>query len=97
MTQGMNMPALPHSDPVIAQIVRLYLELFEHDGYGELKLDIRLLKRGQKEIVISCGKQYRFVINYDPTRKSDGGNSATSDTDRSSDANSNNGGMLQRS
>lgn len=97
MIQGTSMPAMSHSDPVIAQIVRLYLELFEHDGYGELKLDIRLLKRGQKEIVISCGKQYRFVINYDPTRKSDGGNSAMSDTDRSSDANSNNGDMLQRS
>lgn len=94
MTQGTSMPAMSHSDPVIAQIVRLYLKLLEHDGYGELKLDIRLLKRGQKEIVISCGKQYRFVINYEPTRKSDGGNTTISDT---SGVNSNNGDMLQQS
>ena len=28
-------------------------------------IDIRLLKRGQKEVIIDCGKQYRFVVDFD--------------------------------
>jgi len=42
----------------------LYDELFAHDGYGELRVEIRLLKRGQKEVIIHCGKQHRFVVPY---------------------------------
>lgn len=42
----------------------LYEELFLHDGYGELQLEMRTLKRGQKEIIISCGKQHRYIVNF---------------------------------
>jgi hypothetical protein len=42
----------------------LYAELFRHDGYGDLRLEIRILRRGQKEVIISCGKQYRYVIPF---------------------------------
>ena len=37
-----------------------------HDGFGSIKVDIRLLKRGQKEVIIDCGKQYRYVIDFEP-------------------------------
>lgn len=37
-----------------------------HDGYGEFKVEFRLLKRGQKEVLIHCGKQYRYVIDFNP-------------------------------
>lgn len=49
---------------VKAKILELYDEIFTHDGYGEIKVDIRILHRGQKEVIIYCGKQYRFVVNY---------------------------------
>jgi hypothetical protein len=35
-----------------------------HDGYGSIKVDVRLLKKGQKEVIVDCGKQYRFVVDH---------------------------------
>lgn len=52
---------------VKAKIFQLYDEVFRHNGYGEIKIDIRILRRGQKEIIIHCGKQYRFVVDYRKT------------------------------
>lgn len=51
---------------VKAKMSELYDELFAHDGYGEIKIEIRILRRGQKEIILHCGKQYRFVIDFHP-------------------------------
>jgi len=52
------------NEAVKATLSRLYDELFEHDGFSDFRVEIRILKRGQKEVVIHCGKQYRFVVNY---------------------------------
>jgi len=49
---------------VKAALNKLYDELFAHNGYGDLRLEIRILKRGEKEVVIHCGKQHRFVVSY---------------------------------
>jgi hypothetical protein len=49
---------------ILEQLRRLYAELFWHDGYGELSLEMRFLKRGQKEIILHCGKDFRFVVDY---------------------------------
>lgn len=49
---------------VLAKIRQLYESLFVHDGYGEMKIEMRILKRGQKEIIIHCGKQYRYVVEF---------------------------------
>lgn len=43
---------------------RLYDELFGHDGYGRIEVDMKILRRGQKEIILRCGKEYRFVVDY---------------------------------
>ncbi|RKQ88619.1 hypothetical protein [Brockia lithotrophica] len=51
-------------EAVLAKIRELYEELFFHDGYGEMRIEIRILKRGQKEVILHCGKQYRFVVDY---------------------------------
>ena len=48
--------------PVKKRLLELLDELIAHDGFGSIKVDIRLLKRGQKEVIIDCGKQYRFVV-----------------------------------
>jgi hypothetical protein len=49
--------------PVLETLDSLYRELYFHDGYGELKVRMRLLKKGQKEIIIQFGKEYRFVVD----------------------------------
>ena len=54
----------PTNKEVKIKILELYDEVFKHDGYGEIKVDMRILRRGQKEIIIHCGKQYRFVVDY---------------------------------
>lgn len=41
----------------------LFDELLNHNGYADMRLEIRLLKRGQKEVIIHCGKQYRYVVD----------------------------------
>ena len=55
------------NEDVMAQLAKLYEEVFSHDGYGEIRLEIRILRRGQKEVIIHCGKQYRFVVDYAKT------------------------------
>lgn len=53
-------------DLVKKHICLLYDELVQHDGYAELAVDIRILKRGQKEVVIRSGRQHRYVVNQAP-------------------------------
>lgn len=52
---------------VLAKLNDLYREAFLHDGFAELKVEIRILRRGQKEVILHCGKQYRYVIDYTPS------------------------------
>lgn len=49
---------------ILSKIDQLYETLFLHNGYGEMKIEIRLLKKGQKEVIIHCGKQYRYVVDF---------------------------------
>jgi hypothetical protein len=50
-------------EQVKKRIDALYNMLVEHDGYGEMSIDFKILKKGQKEIIIHCGKQYRYVVD----------------------------------
>jgi hypothetical protein len=52
-------------DAVLARIEDLYRMLFSHSGYGEMSVEIRFLRKREKEVLIRCGKQYRFVVPYD--------------------------------
>lgn len=49
---------------ILEKIEELYFSIYEHDGFGDMKIEMKILKRGQKEIIISSGKQYRYVIDY---------------------------------
>ena len=51
-------------EKVKERINALYNMLVEHDGYGEMHIDFKILKKGQKEIIIHCGKQYRYVVDH---------------------------------
>ena len=55
--------------PVLKKVAELYHELIQHDGFGELHMDVRILKRGQKEVIIHCGKQYRYVVDFPQNNK----------------------------
>lgn len=47
-----------------AQLLGLLDDILAHDGYGSIRVDVRLLKKGQKEVILDCGKQYRFVVDF---------------------------------
>ncbi len=49
-------------EEVKKRIGALYNMLIEHDGFGEMRIDFKILKKGQKEVIIHCGKQYRYVV-----------------------------------
>ena len=49
---------------VLRKIEELYNILFEHDGFGELTIEMRILKRQQKEVILRCGCQHRYVVNW---------------------------------
>lgn len=57
---------LPNKAPVKVCLLQLFDELLKHDGFGTLRVDMRLLRRGQKEVILDCGKQYRFVVDFQP-------------------------------
>lgn len=52
------------NEAVFNKLRELYINLFNHDGYSEMRIEIKILKRGQKEVIIHCGKQYRYVVDY---------------------------------
>ena len=51
---------------VYQKLDELFDDVLAHSGFGELRIDVRWAKRNQKEIVLSCGKQYRFVVDVPP-------------------------------
>lgn len=48
---------------VLQKLFDLYADLFEHDGYGDIRIEMKILRRGQKEVILHCGKQHRYVLN----------------------------------
>lgn len=55
---------LQHSAaPAEKKIQALFNEILKHDGFGEIRIEVNILKRKQKEVIIHCGKQYRFVVD----------------------------------
>ncbi|MFT5448694.1 MAG: hypothetical protein ACI9DC_003879 [Gammaproteobacteria bacterium] len=59
------------NDEALAKLRELYLDVFDHEGYG----DLRVLRRRQKEVVLHCGKQFRYVIDVDSRGDRDEGQS----------------------
>ncbi len=51
---------------VINKIAELYADLYDHDGFGGMTIDMRILKRNQKEIILKCGCEYRYVVDWVP-------------------------------
>lgn len=49
------------------KILEICRDLLSHDGFGGFEVRVKILKRNQKEILIDCGKQYRFVVDAKPS------------------------------
>ena len=47
-----------------SRLLTLLDDVLDHDGYGSIRIDVRLLKKGQKEVILDCGKQYRYVVDH---------------------------------
>lgn len=54
--------------PVKNKLLELVDDILAHDGYGDIRVEVRILKRQQKEVILHCGKQYRYVIDV-PTEQ----------------------------
>jgi hypothetical protein len=65
-TGGFEVGEVRENDAVLEKLCALYREAFAHDGFAEIRVEIRILRRGQKEVILHCGKQYRFVVDCAP-------------------------------
>lgn len=50
-------------DAALDRIRLAYRELIRHEGFGEMRVEVKILKRGQKEVIVHFGKQYRYVVD----------------------------------
>lgn len=60
------------NEAVLDKLAELYRGLYEHDGFGEIRIEMRILRRGQKEVILHCGKQYRFVVDCPASERPSG-------------------------
>jgi hypothetical protein len=52
------------NEKVHAKLLAVYDSLYRHNGVGEMPVEVRILKKQQKEIIIKCGKQFRYVVDW---------------------------------
>lgn len=45
------------------KLLSMVEDVLNHDGFGDIHIEVRILKRQQKEVIIHYGKQHRFVID----------------------------------
>ena len=59
----MNAKVSTEQKPIKTKLLELVDDILAHDGYGDIRVEVRILKRRQKEVILHCGKQYRYVID----------------------------------
>lgn len=59
----MNPASQIPADPVKHKLLQLLDDVLRHDGFGEIRVEVKILKRQQKEVILHYGKQYRFVVD----------------------------------
>lgn len=46
------------------KLLMLLADAIQHDGFGDIRIEVRILKKQQKEVIIHYGRQYRFIIDW---------------------------------
>ena len=46
-----------------AKLLNSFDYLLSHNGSGHLEVNTKILKRGQKEIIIQCSRCHRYVVD----------------------------------
>lgn len=59
-----NGRSVQSNEQVLSKLDEIYREAFAHDGFAEIRIELRILRRGQKEVILHYGKQYRFMVDY---------------------------------
>jgi hypothetical protein len=57
------MKRIAAKEEVLTRLQGLLGELLCHPGYGQLEVSVRLLRDAHKEIIVRCGKEYRYVVD----------------------------------
>jgi len=70
MVQKSSVLTKSTNQDVISKLGELYRDIFDHDGYGDMRIEVRILRRSQKEVIIHCGKQYRFIVDFEADSQS---------------------------
>ncbi|MFW5752537.1 MAG: hypothetical protein ACOCYV_00655 [Planctomycetota bacterium] len=65
--------------------------LIDHCGYGDLGVEVRNYKKGRKEVILRCGKHYRYIIPVNVIDHSGGNDCCCAD-----DNDGTNTGMFRR-
>lgn len=72
------MGSLDKSSAVKQRLLKIFDDAFEHDGFSDFHVEIKILKRQQKEVIIHYGKQYRYVLDYMNSHKPSNSNNSQS-------------------
>jgi hypothetical protein len=59
-------------DAAEAKLMELFREMVEHNGVSKLQIEVKPLKKGRKDVVLSSGKDYHFVLKPARTPVEDG-------------------------
>jgi len=51
------MSTTTENNQVKQKLLDLFDEVLTHDGFGEIRVEMKILKRKQKEVILHCGKQ----------------------------------------
>ncbi len=60
---GERVEIVSEIDRARRQLLQSFDYIYEFGGFGHLEVDMKILKRGQKEVLIRCGREYRFVLD----------------------------------
>ncbi len=52
----------PELAPVWSKLSELVEDVFDHSGFGEIRVSVRWLNKGRKEVIVASGKEYRFIV-----------------------------------
>jgi hypothetical protein len=45
-----------------SKLMELFRGMVDHNGHSELRVEVKPLKKGRKNVVMSSGKDYHFVL-----------------------------------